>query len=101
MAARENKVERYLDTQVKKWLGGTTRKWVSPGVDGVPDRLVIVSGKVVMVEVKTLDGKLSPMQEREHDRLREHGMEPITVYGEEGVDRFINMMLQLLDEVTQ
>ncbi len=39
MGVIENKVEKYLDDGVKQ-LGGITRKWGSPGVDGVPDRIV-------------------------------------------------------------
>jgi Holliday junction resolvase-like predicted endonuclease len=89
MGVRENKVERYLDDQVKR-CGGITRKWVSPGRDGVPDRIVIHNGTVVFVEVKTTDGKLSSAQMREHDRLREQGVKVVTVYGEQGVDVFIN-----------
>ncbi len=88
MAARENKVERYLDSEVMK-LGGITRKWVSPGVNGVPDRIVIVNGLVWFVEVKTVDGRLSPWQVREIDRLRDHGVNALVVYGVEGVDEFI------------
>lgn len=88
MGVRENKVERYLDDQVKR-IGGITRKWVSPGRDGVPDRIVIRNGKVVFVEVKTTDGKLSPAQVREHDRLRDQGVRVVTIHGEQGVDVFI------------
>ena len=91
MGVRENKVERYLDDEVKK-LGGVTRKWVSPGRDGVPDRIVVIASMVVFVEVKTDDGKLSPMQVREHDRLRAAGAEVWTVYGEQGVDDFIDTL---------
>lgn len=87
MGIRENKVEKYLDSEVKK-LGGITRKWVSPGRDGVPDRIVILSG-VVFVEVKTLEGKLTPVQEREHQRLKDAGAIVFTVYGNEGVDLFL------------
>lgn len=89
MGVRENKVEKYLDEQVKL-IGGITRKWVSPGHDGVPDRIVIISGKIVFVEVKTLeDGNLESWQAREHDRLRKAGAEVYTVWGEKGVNIFI------------
>lgn len=88
MGVRENKVEKYLDSEVKK-IGGITRKWVSPGRDGVPDRIVIVKGQIWFVEVKTVDGRLSVAQNREHARLIEAGANVCTVYGEEGVDSFI------------
>tara|TARA_R110000737_G_scaffold230712_2_gene244219 strand:- start:3125 stop:3508 length:384 start_codon:yes stop_codon:yes gene_type:complete len=88
MGVRENKVEKYLDKEVQK-LGGITRKWVSPGRDGVPDRIVIIKGKVFFVEVKTTDGKLSDVQCRECNRLDKAGADVTVVYGDDGVDWFI------------
>jgi len=88
MGVRENKVERYLDKEVVK-LFGLTRKWVSPGRDGVPDRIVIVNGVVWFVEIKTTDGVLSDAQKREHIRLRNAGANVTTVSGNAGVDSFI------------
>jgi len=88
MGVRENKVERYLDKQVKQ-LGGDTRKWVSPGRDGVPDRILFMHGDILFVEVKTVDGVTSTAQYREHDKLRGHGAIVTTVYGEKGVDALI------------
>lgn len=92
MGVREAKVETYLDYRVVE-LGGLTRKWVSPGRDGVPDRIVIHGGTVWFVEVKTVDGSLSPMQKREHIRLRDCMARVRTVYGREGVDEFIEEMV--------
>ena len=88
MGVRENKVEKYLDKQITA-LGGLTRKWVSPGRDGVPDRICIVKGRFFLVEVKTVDGKCSPNQLREHTRLRDAGADVRVVYGEKDVDEFI------------
>lgn len=91
MGKRENKVESYLDHQVTS-IGGMTRKWVSPGVDGVPDRIVIIWGNVFFVEVKTEDGKLSSAQLREHQRLREHKANVWVVYGHNDVDGFLHYL---------
>jgi len=111
MGVRENKVEKYLDTEVKK-NGGITRKWVSPGRDGVTDRIVFASTTVAemikklmemhpdkviadiyLVEVKTVDGKLSKNQEREHKRLLKTGAEVFTVYGEQGIDAWVREVM--------
>lgn len=89
MGVRENKVERYLDKQVKL-LGGDTRKWVSPGRDGVPDRIVFLDGRVMFVEVKTVSGVTSTAQYREHDKLRALGASVTSVFGDSGVDAFIS-----------
>lgn len=88
MGVRENKVEKYLDKRVTD-IGGITRKWVSPGRDGVPDRIIIKGGAVWFVEVKTSDGKLSGGQIRELERLWSAGASATVVYGEKGVDSFI------------
>ena len=41
MAIRESEIERHLAVSVKK-LGGMAVKFVSPGLDGVPDRIVLL-----------------------------------------------------------
>ena len=60
---RERDIEKLLVEEVKK-LGGRAYKWVSPGNDGVPDRIVVFPGKApVFVELKTDTGKLTRLQE--------------------------------------
>lgn len=86
MGTRENKVEKYLTDEIEA-LGGGTRKWVSPGRDGVPDQIVLGFNTIFFVEVKTVDGDFQPGQEREHERLRALGATVCTVYGHVGVDR--------------
>lgn len=97
MGIRENNVEKYLDEEVKK-LGGITRKWVSPGCDGVPDRIVIVEGIIEFVEVKTVDGKLSVRQTREIEELIHHGAKCHVVYGLTSVNAYINKLKAQLIE---
>jgi len=89
MGKRENVVETYLDEQVEEKLGGITRKWVCPGRDGVPDRIVITKAGIIFVEVKSVDGSRSPEQVREHTRLINASANVYTVYGNAGVDAFI------------
>lgn len=49
---REKLIERKLVEAVKR-RGGICPKWVAPGFDGVPDRLVFLPGrKFGLVEVK-------------------------------------------------
>ncbi|MDN8759846.1 VRR-NUC domain-containing protein, partial [Staphylococcus aureus] len=49
---RESKIESYLVREVKK-LNGLCLKWVSPGIRGVPDRIIIMpKGKTYYVEMK-------------------------------------------------
>lgn len=59
---RESTVERKLTIEVKK-RGGISPKFVSPGLDGVPDRLVLFSGgRLAFVEVKAPGQKMRPLQ---------------------------------------
>jgi hypothetical protein len=92
MGVREAKVENYFHEQVELCLAGTTRKAVSPAKSGFPDRIPIWPGCPfqVFVEVKTLDGKLSVVQQREHGRLIQSGALVFTVVGRAGVDEFID-----------
>ena len=70
---RENTVEHRLVTEAKK-RGGIALKFVSPGIDGVPDRLVLLPhGKFAFVEVKAPGRTLRPLQVRRIGQLRELG----------------------------
>ena len=92
--SKESDVEKYLHEQITTMTKGTTRKWVSPNYVGVPDRIIILpSGCVEFVEVKTPVGKLSPMQHREIERLRSFGCVVTVIYGKEGVDSYIKELI--------
>ena len=70
---RESTVEHRLVTEVKKH-GGMAPKFVSPGLDGVPDRLVLLPhGKLAFVELKAPGRKLRPLQVRRKEQLRALG----------------------------
>ncbi len=70
---RESEIERVLVDEVKK-LGGRAYKFVSPGNDGVPDRIVIFPDqRPIFVELKAESGKLTALQELQIKRLRELG----------------------------
>jgi hypothetical protein len=70
---REKQIEKKLITEVKK-RGGICPKWVSPGFDGVPDRIVLLPrGKVAFVEVKAPGEKPRPLQVSRHKLLRRLG----------------------------
>lgn len=59
---RESAVEKHLTVEVKK-RGGMSVKFVSPGLDGVPDRLVLLpGGKLAFVELKAPGKKMRPLQ---------------------------------------
>lgn len=70
---KEKHVEQKLVTAVKA-AGGICPKFVSPGTDGMPDRLVLFpEGRIGFVEVKAPGKKPRPLQERRHAQLRALG----------------------------
>lgn len=71
--ALEKEIEQKLVTQVKK-MGGICPKWVSPGLNGVPDRIVLLpDGKIAFVELKAPGKKPRALQRRRHAELRHLG----------------------------
>lgn len=86
---RESDIERRLVQGVKK-LGGKAYKFVSPGNVGVPDRLVVLPGGVVLfVEVKAPDGRLSPNQRLQMWELAQMGAHVFVVWDAGDVDVFL------------
>lgn len=66
----EKLIEQKLIRAVKA-AGGIAVKFVSPGYDGMPDRLVLLpGGKIAFVEVKAHEMKPRPLQIRRHVLLR-------------------------------
>lgn len=70
---REKTVEQKLVAAVKK-MGGICPKWVSPGFDGMPDRIVLLPGaKIGFVEVKAPGKRPRPLQASRHRLLGKLG----------------------------
>lgn len=70
---REKVIEKKLVTEVKK-RGGICPKWVAPGFDGMPDRIVLLPGrKFGFVEVKAPGEKPRPLQISRHKLLSRLG----------------------------
>ncbi len=72
---REKNIEKQLVKAVKA-EGGMCPKLVSPGTDGMPDRMVLLpEARIGFVEVKAPGQKPRPLQERRHEQLRELGFQ--------------------------
>ena len=70
---REKVIERELVRAVKA-VGGMCPKLISPGTDGMPDRMVLLpEARIGFVEVKAPGQKPRPLQERRHAQLRDLG----------------------------
>ena len=92
----EQKTERYLKKQVEL-VGGKAYKFVSPGVSGVPDRIVIFpGGHIYFVELKAPGKKLRPLQQAIHNQFKKLGCNVLTIDTKEKVDNFIKEVEVLL-----
>ena len=70
---REKKIEQALVSAVRQ-RGGLCPKWVSPGLDGVPDRIILLpDGKAAFAELKAPGEKPRPLQAARIRRLRALG----------------------------
>ena len=66
-------IEQNFRTAVRN-AGGLAVKFVSPGLDGMPDRLALLpGGRMAFVEVKAPGKKPRPLQEARHRMLRRLG----------------------------
>ena len=92
----EKKIEQKLVKAVKK-EGGLCLKFVSPGMDGMPDRIVLMpGGRIAFVEVKAPGKKPRPLQLRCHDLIRALGF-PVYVISEMDDVPFLLTVMRYLD----
>lgn len=82
---REREIEQKLVRAVKN-RGGICLKWVAPGFDGVPDRIVFLPhGKIGFVEVKAPGEKPRPLQRARIGMLQRLGFLVFVLDGEEQI----------------
>lgn len=86
----EKTIEKKLIKAVKS-CGGLALKFVSPGFDGVPDRLVLLAlGKVAFVEVKAPNEKPRKLQLLRHKQIRALGFKVYVLDNEKDIGGIIN-----------
>lgn len=95
MTPRESATETRLTRAVRR-AGALTFK-LAPTTAGIPDRIVVwPTGVVDFVEVKAADGKVSPIQHRRIEALRERGANAFVARGFAGVDAYVDARLAAL-----
>ena len=86
---RESQIEARL-TQGVKARGGMCMKFISPGMPGVPDRIVLTpTGRIYFVELKTEIGRLASIQKWVIGELQKRGAEVRVIKGPEAVKDFL------------
>lgn len=69
----EKQIEQKLVSAAKA-RGGLAPKFVSPGFDGVPDRIVLLPrGRIAFIELKAKGRKMRPLQVRRKRQLESLG----------------------------
>lgn len=85
----EKKIEEKIGKAVKA-SGGLYYKFVSPGNDGVPDRIAILpGGRVIFIELKSETGRLTMKQHDQIQRIASKGCEVRVIQGMEEAEKFI------------
>ena len=81
----EKQIEQSLVKAVKN-MGGLAPKFVSPGYDGMPDRLVLLPhGMLAFVELKAPGEKPRLLQKSRHEMLRRLGFKVYVLDGAEQI----------------
>lgn len=89
----ESEVEKKLCKKVKEELHGRAFKFVSPGQNGVPDRIVLVPmGRIYFVETKAPGKKLRKLQEWVRGLIQELGFVVLRIDTVEKVEMFIRQV---------
>ena len=87
---REKTIEAVLVKEVKK-RGGICPKFTSPGMDGMPDRFVLLPhGRFGFVEVKAPGEKPRPLQAYRHRQLRRLGIKVYVLDGTEQIEGILD-----------
>jgi hypothetical protein len=80
--------EKYIEQKLVKAVkerGGIAPKFVSPGLDGVPDRIVLLPmGRMAFVELKAPGKKMRPLQVKRKTQLEALGF---LVYCVDGIEQ--------------
>ena len=91
---REKVIEQKLAQAVKK-VGGLAIKFTSPGLDGMPDRLVILpESHIAFVEVKAPGLKPRPLQLKRHELLRRLGCRVFVLDDEGQIPELMRKMVE-------
>lgn len=85
----ESKIEKRLKKEIEL-IGGKALKFVSPGMSGVPDRIILLPhGRIVFIELKAPGKKPRPIQIKRIKELKDLGFDVRVIDSIDGVKDFI------------
>lgn len=85
----EKALEAYLVKRVHS-LGGVALKYSNPNQAGFPDRLVLLPGRTLWVELKSAGEKPRPLQIQRHEQLRSLGQEVYVADSRDKIDKLLS-----------
>jgi Holliday junction resolvase len=86
---RERDIEKYLRDEIRK-VGGRAYKFVSPGNNGVPDRIIFLPGaRVVFVETKAPGKAPTTLQAAQIAKIKAFGFRVYIVDSKDKVDELV------------
>ena len=87
---REKNIESKLAAEVRR-RGGLAPKFVSPGLDGVPDRLLLLpGGRIAFAELKASGKTLRPLQAVRKRQLEALGFRVFVIDSTEQIGGVLN-----------
>ena len=90
----ESDVEKHLCKREKNEIHGWALKFVSPGQNGVPDRIVLVPmGRIYFVETKAPGKKLRKLQEWVCGLIKGLGFAVLRLDTKDKVDAFVREVM--------
>ena len=84
--------ESFLERQLKRQVEGKGAKFckfISPGLRGVPDRLVLIQGQALFVEMKRPGEELDPLQRKRKAELEALGFKVYVVDSPMAIHQFM------------
>lgn len=89
----EKEIESRMCDMIRK-RGGLTYKFTSPNSPGVPDRIVITpAGVVWFVELKTIIGRLAPIQKWQKSELERRNANIRVIRGWDAAKEFVEEVM--------
>lgn len=86
---KEKIIEKKLCEEVRR-IKGIPFKFVSPGIIGVPDRIILLpKRKIYFIELKSEGKKLRPIQKKRKEQIENLGFKVLVIDSIEGVEKFL------------
>ena len=89
-------LERFIEQKRRRAVvaaGGLCPKFISPGMDGMPDRLILLpGGRVAFVELKAPGKAPRPLQVQRHAQLRDLGFSVFVIDDPAQIPAMLSML---------